>query len=442
VNVRAVLLLFLLGSPALSQEFKPAAPIAKERYIYGMPVSVKKGSRFSKLNLVPGGWELWIVEANGARPFQFGDNDQPNPTILEKARACTRFHEALSAEGGGMDLTLVVRRPGNSKGILVRVAIEGWDAGFDYIWRKWRQDPKLIILPLASTQVGSESYTARVDYREKERLDEVAAYERKKREEADDRRLPGSPLKNRESFQIVQRQLMLDAGIEKATAADDAYFASRRLKSEECQRRGTDRLQKKEYFEAHRLLRLSAALSGDKSAGGGADSVKAAIAPLDAEDRNKLRTKALQEAMAASKESLADAAEGAAFCLFMNEGDKEAAKILQQSRKKAFGAKDMTKADLDRWIAILGPLADLPASSEPKEDGIYRVSGKVARAGPFTLVENAKSGTRFVFEDKASLKFDVGDFFMLVGVCDGGKPPAAMPEDLKAHPLLRLVVIR
>ena len=91
-NALTALLSLLILSSASAQEFKPAGRIEKERYVYGLPVTVKKGSKFSKLNLVPGGWQLWIVEANGGRPFLFGDRDQPNPTIQEKARACTRLH--------------------------------------------------------------------------------------------------------------------------------------------------------------------------------------------------------------------------------------------------------------------------------------------------------------------------------------------------------------
>ena len=425
------------------QEFKPAAPIEKERYVYGLPVTAKKGSRFSKLNLVPGGWELWVVEVNGARPFQFGDMDQPNPTILEKARACTRVHQALSAEKSSVELTIVVRRPGNSRGILVKVAFSDWDTSLEYAWRKWRQDPKLFILPQASTQAGSEPYVARVEYTEAERLAEVAEYELRKKEEAEERKSPGAPLKSRETFRIAQRKLRLDAGIEKPVAADDGYLASRREKAGELQRRASERMEKRDLFEAHRLARHSMALDKGGTAATTVDSVKAALGPLDPEERGRLRAKVLQQSVAEVREkNFAEAAEGAAFCLFMADTDKEAAKILSQTRKAAFGEKEMTKSDLDRWVGILGPLAELPSSSELKEDVIYRVSGKVARAGPFTLVESPKTASKFVFEDKAGLKFDVDDTFTLVAVFDGAKPPTSMPEDLRSHPFLRLVVIR
>src|SRR5688572_734887 len=177
--IRAVLpLLLLVSLPVRAQEFKTASPIEKERYTYGLPVTAKKDSRFRKLNLVPGGWELWVVEVNGARPFQFGDMDQPNPTIVEKAQQSTRVHKALSEDKGGQTVvTVVVRRPGNSRGILLQVTFPAWDAGLEYAWRPWRQNPKLFILPQASTQVGSEPYPFRIDYTEAERLEEVAAYD-------------------------------------------------------------------------------------------------------------------------------------------------------------------------------------------------------------------------------------------------------------------------
>jgi hypothetical protein len=436
MNLRwmAVPLSLLLVS---AQEFKEARLVEKERYVYGLPVSVKKGSRFSKLNLVPGGWELWIVEANGARPFQFGDMDQPNPTIVQKAQACTRLHEALSSDKGSMNLTIVVRRPGNSRGILVKVAIEEWDQGFEYIWRKWRQDPSLIILPLASTQVGTESYTARVDYTEQERLAEVAEYELKKGEEAAEKK--GTPLKSRESFQLTQRRLRLDAGLQKAEKADDAYLAARRAKGQDLYRQAQDRAEKKEWFDAHRFARAAAVF--DAGAAGIVDRVKSALAPLGPEDRGKLKKKTLTQALAEGRENPVRAAEGAAFCLLLNPDDKEAAKILDQTRVKAFGAKEMAKEDLDRWIGVLGPLTDLPVAKDLKEDVVYRVTGKVMRAGPFTLVESAKAG-KWVFEDKAGIKFEEGDSFILVATFEPGKPPGSMPEDLKEHPFLRVIAVR
>jgi hypothetical protein len=438
-----ILIALLLALPATAQEFKPAAAIEKERYTYGLPVTAKKDSRFRKLNLVPGGWELWLVEVNGARPFQFADADQPNPTILEKAQQSTRVHKALSDDKGGQTVvTVVVRRPGNSRGILLQVTFPGWDAGLDYAWRPWKQNPKLFILPQASTQVGSESYPARIDYAEAERLEEVAAYELRKREEAEERKTPGAPLKSRETYRIAQRKLRLDAGFEKPVAADDAYFASRSSKAADLQKRAAERMEKRDLFEAHRLGR--AAMAFDKGASGSTvESVKSAIGPMDADDRGKLRAKVLQQAVAQVREKhLADGAEGAAFCLLLTETDKDAAKILLQTRKAAFGEKEMTKEDLDRWVGILGPLTDLTSKVELKEDGIYRVSGKVERAGSFTLVDSPKDGIKWVFEDKAGLKFDAGDSFTLIGVFDGDKSPTAMPEDLRQLPFLRVVVIR
>src|SRR5262245_31578608 len=146
----SALLVLLSALPAPAQEFKEADLIEKERYTFGMPVTAKKGSRFSKLNLVPSGWELWVVAVNGTRIEQFGDMDMPKPPIVEKARACTKVHQALSAEGESqVAITVVVRRPGNSRGILVQVTFPGWDAGLEYAWRKWRQNPNMIILPMA-----------------------------------------------------------------------------------------------------------------------------------------------------------------------------------------------------------------------------------------------------------------------------------------------------
>ena len=443
--MRAASLSVLLCLSVSAQEFKPPSLIEKERYTFGLPVTAKKGSRFAKLNLVPSGWELWVVEVNGARPFQFGDADQPNPTILEKAQQSTRVHQALSIEKGGQTIvTVVVRRPGNSRGILLRLTFTEWDAGLDYAWRPWKQNPKLFILPQASTQVGSEPYPARVDYTEAERLEEVAAYDLRKREDAEERKSPGAPLKNRESFKIAQRRLRLEAGLQKQDPADDAYFAARRSMAADLLKRSGERVDKKDWFEAHRLARAAAALESGSSAGDLVIRVKAGLAPLDAEDRAKVRTKVLTQALVEVKEkNLVEAAEGAVFCLMLSEGDKDAAKILAQTRRSAFGAMGMSKGDLDRWIGVLGPLPDLPAAAELKEDTIYRVTGKVKRAGAFTVVESDKKGpVSWVFEDKAGLKFDVGDPFTLVAVYDGGKIPTSMPEDLRAFPLLRLVVVR
>jgi hypothetical protein len=334
---------------------------------------------------------------NGARPFQFGDMDQPNPTILEKARACTRVHDALSADKSQISLTIVVRRPGNARGILVRVSIGSWDLGFDYIWRKWRQDPKLIILPLASTQVGSESYTARIDYTEEERLEEVAAFDLKKKEESDARK--GTPLKSRESFQVTQRRLRLDAGLQKADAdkSDDAYLSARRARGQDLYRQAEDRAGKMEWIDAHRFAR-AASVFDNSGASGVLDRVKAALAPLGPEDRAKLKKKALTQALAEAKDNPVRAAEGAAFCLLLAADDKEAAKILDQARSKAFGAKEMSKDDLDRWLGAVGPMEEFPLATGLKEDVVYRATGKVARAGPFTLVDSARLG-KWVFED-------------------------------------------
>lgn len=432
------LLSLLLLSSASAQEFKPAGRIEKERYVYGLPVTVKKGSRFSKLNLVPGGWQLWIVEVNGARPFLFGDRDQPNPTIVDKARSCTRVHDALSAEKSNLDLTIVVRRPGNAKGILVRITLQEWDQSFEYIWRKWMQDPRQIILPLASTDVGAEPFTARVDYTEAERLAEVAEYELRRKEEADER--ARTPLKLRESFRLTQRKMRLDAGLEKPEASDDAYLQSQRAKGANLLRQAEERLSKSDWFEAHRLARASSAFDS-RSGTGVVDRVKAGIGLLDADDRGRLRSKVMAQAISESRDkNLVPRAEGAAFCLLLSDGDKEAAKILAQARRAAFGAPEISKPDLDRWIGVLGPLTDL-ASADIKEDVVYRVTGTVSKAGPFTLVESGK--IKWVYEDKSNLKFADGETFTLVAMYDPpSKPPANLPEDLKSYPLLKLVAVR
>jgi hypothetical protein len=440
----AGMLALLILPPAFAQEFKPAGLIEKERYVFGLPVGARKGSRFAKLNLVPSGWELWVVAVNGTKVEQFGDTDMAKPVIVEKARACTEIHEALSNDKGSgqMVLTIVVRRPGNSRGILVEVSFPGWDAGLEYPWRKWRQNPQMIILPTASSAVGAEPYTARVTYTEAERLEEVAEYELRKREEAEDKK---TPLKLRESFRIAQRRLRLDAGIQKPDRADDAYLETRRSKSQDLLKRAEERLGKKDWFEAHRLARAATALdiSGDRGKGV-VDRVKAGLAPLDADDRARLRAKVLTQAMAEVKErNLVEAGEGATFCLLLTEGDKEAAKILNQTRRAAFGGTEIAKTNLDRWIGVLGELPEIGSGTGLKEDVVYRVTGKVARAGPFTLVDSGKDGSmKWVFEDKAGLKFAEGETFTLVAVFEGAKPPTALAEDLKMHPVLRVIVVR
>jgi hypothetical protein len=149
----------------------------------------------------------------------------------------------------------------------------------------------------------------------------------------------------------------------------------------------------------------------------------------------------MAQAMAEVREkNLAGGAEGAAFCLLLSPDDKEAAKFLAQTRRSAFGAPEMSKADLDRWIGVMGPLVEL-AGTDLKDDVLYRATGTVSRGGPFTLVDSGK--VKWVYEDKSNLKFMEGETFTLVATYDPtAKVPASLPEDLKTYPLLKLIAVR
>jgi hypothetical protein len=437
--------LLIFAAPAGAQEFKKPVLVERERYVFGLQVQPLPGSRFSKLNLVPGGWELWLVAVNGAHIEQVSDADLRKPATIQKARASTEIHKALTAksESGGPVVTVVVRRPGNARGVLVEIAFSGWDAGFEYSFTKWSRDPNLIIFPGASTQVGNEPYYAKTVYTEAERLEEIADYELRKREDAEAKKNPEAPLKFRGTYKIAQRRLRIDAGLDQPGKGDQAYSDARKTRSSVLAQRALDLLAKKEWFECHRTARAAQALQAwaGKEA---LEQLRNTLLALTPEERAKMRSKVLAQALAEVRDrNLIEAAEGAAFCLFFGGEDKEAARILAQTRKGAFGAAEMSKADLDGWLGVLGTPADLPEAAGLKDGEIYRVVGKVARAGAFTLVESGKVGAiKWVFEDKAGLKFDVGDSFLLFAIFESRKPPASMPEDLKEFPLLRIVVVR
>ncbi|HTF57516.1 MAG TPA: hypothetical protein VK661_09810, partial [Planctomycetota bacterium] len=386
----AALLLLLLPVPASAQEFKKPVLIPKERYVFGLPIEAKRGSKFAKLNLVPQGWELWLVAANDWRVQQVGDTDMKKPATISKARDSTQIHKALSTatDANRLVLTIVVRRPGNSRGILVEVTFTGWDARLNYSVRKWSQDENSFIFPTASSQVGSEPFTARVQYTEKERLEEVAEYDLRKREEAEARKNPGAPLKDRESYRIVQRKLRLDAGLEKAGPADEAYQLERQLRAGELLTRAENGLTQKAWFDCHRAARAGTALDPfSKRLPAILSQLRTAVEKLDPEERGKIRAKVLAEVTVELKEKdLVAAAEGAAFCAWLSDADKEAARFITQARKAAFGAEEMSKDDFDGWSGILGGFPDLPPATDFKEGEIYRAWGKVARAGNFTLV--------------------------------------------------------
>jgi len=443
----AALLILLLPVSASAQEFKKPVLIQKERYVFGIPVEAKKGSKFAKLNLVPGGWELWVVAANDYRVQQVGDNDAKKAVTVAKARDCTQFHKALATatDAGRLVLTIVVRRPGNSRGLLIEVAFTGWDAGLNYSVKKWSQDEAYFILPGASASLGSEPYTARVNYTEKERLEEVAEYELRKREESEARKNPGAPLKDRESFQKVQRRLKIDAGVEKVGPAEEAYKTERGLRAGDLLARAENGLNNKAWFDCHRAARAGMALDPfSRRLPAILEQLRNGVEKLAPDEKAKLRAKVMAEVSAELKEKdLVAAAEGAAFCAWLSDSDKEAAKFLAQSRKNAFGAEEMSKDDLDGWTGILGGIPDLPPAADLKEGEIYRVWGKVVRAGEYTLVESGKEApVRWYFEDKAGLKFAAGDSFLLVGVYESKKSSDKAPDDLKELPCLRLIIIR
>lgn len=440
-------LLILASSPAGAQEFKKPVLIERERYVYGLPVQVKPGSRLSKLSLIPGGCEVWVVAVNGTHVEQVSDMDLRKPTTIQKARASTAIHKALSAsnESAAVAVTIVVRRPGTPRGVLIRIAFPGWDDGLEYSFTKWSRDPSLVIFPGATTQVGNEPFNAMTEYTEAERLEEIADYELRKREEAEARKNPEAALKFRETYKLAQRRLRIDAGLEQPGKKDQGYADARRSRASALAQRASEQGTKKEWFECHRNARAAQALEPQARIGKDTlEQLRASLRELSPDDRAKIRTKVLTQALADVKgRNLVEAGEAAAFCLSFDGEDKEAAKILAQTRKAAFGGTEISKGDLDGWLGVLGGLPDLPAAADLKEGEIYRVAGKVARAGPFTLVESGKGGVlKWVFEDKPGLKFDIGDTFILIAAFEAKKPPEKMPEDLKGFPLVRIVVIR
>jgi hypothetical protein len=443
----AALLLLILAGPASAQEFKKPVLIQKEKYAFGFPAEAKRGSKFAKLNLVPPGCELWVVAANDYRVQQVNDTAPKTAVTVGKARDCTQLHKALATatDANRLVLTIVIRRSGSSRGILVEVTFTGWDAGLNYVVKKWSQDEANFIFPTASNQLGAEPYASRVQYTEKERLEEVAEYELRKREESEARKNPGAPLKDRESYQRVQRRLRLDAGLEKTGPADEAYRMERQLRAGDLLARAENSLTQKAWFECHRTARAGMALDPfSRRLPAILEQLRTGVEKLGPEERGKLRAKVMADVAAELKEkNIVAAAEGAAFCAWLSDADKDAARFLAQCRKNAFGAEEMSKDDLDGWAGILGAFPDLPPASDLKEGEIYRVWGKVARAGDFTLVESGKEApTRWVFEDKPGLKFAAGDTLLHIAVFEGKKSTDRTPDDLKEYPCLRLVVIR
>jgi len=440
-------LMILASTPAGAQEFKKPVLIERERYVFGLGIQVRPGSRLSRLNLIPGGCEVWVVAVNGTKVEQVSDMDLRKPGTIQKARASTAIHKALSVsnEAARTVVTIVVRRPGTPRGVLFEIEFSGWDEGVEYSFTKWSRDPSLIIFPGATTQVGNEPFNARIEYTEAERLEEIADYELRKREDAEARKSPEAALKFRETYKIAQRRLRIDAGLDQPAKNDAAYSSARSARASSLVRRAAEQLEKKEWLECHRNARAAQGLEPASGASKGTlESLRTLLKALAPDERAKIRTKALTQALADVKErDLVEAAEAAAFCLSFDGEDKEAAKILAQTRKAAFGGAEISKADLDGWLGVLGALPEIPAATDLKEGELYRAVGKVTRAGAYTLVESGKAGAiKWVFEDKPGLKFDVGDTFILLASFEAKKQPEKIPEDLKAFPLMRIIVIR
>ncbi len=444
MNVRAVFLLtLLLHAPAASQDFKRPEKMPKDRYVYGLPVvKMKEGSRVAALRFQPSGTELFVLAVNKRRVPLVTDFDGPQPETLRNVADSTAIHEALSGKGA-VQLVLLVKRAGAPRGLLIEIEFADWDAGLVYHVKKWSHDHSKWVLPNATGEIGTEPFQFRCTYSELERKVEVADFERQRRDKDEKKKNPAAGLKSLESFRAVQRKLRIDEGSGPNGNEERDYLDSRRDVANRLTARSAEWRIQNDWFEYFRAAVGASGLDGGMNQGArGASSletVKRHLDGLNAEMKSRLRAQAAAEAPAAFREKrYVDAAMAALLCNLL--GDRGALKVISESKKAAFSASELPKAELDGWMGVLGGLSPLPPAAELKEGEVYRAEGKVEKAGAFTLV---KSGDQsWVFEDKVGLKFDAGDTFLTVGFFDGKKPPATLPEELKPFPFLRLVVIR
>jgi hypothetical protein len=445
----AALLVFLtptFATAASAQEFNRPEKIVPERYVYGLPiVKIKEGSRLAALRLRPQGWDLFIVAVNKRRIPLVTDFDGPDPATQRKAADSTALHEDLAGKGP-LQLTLVTKKGGNTRGALIYIEFPEWDAGAVYHVKKWHHDLKKWVLPNATTEVGTEQFRYRHFYSELERRAEVADFERLARDKEEKRKNKDLALKSLESFKAGQRKLRMDEGSPASGEEEQLYRDARGEVANRMSRAAGECRIQKDWFECFRASILATGMRGSMNSSGRGnpliESMRKELTGLDVQTRGRLRAQAAAEGSAAFKDKrYVDAALAATLSQVL--GDPEAASAFMSARRAGFSAAEMSKSDLDGWLSMLGGLNTMPAAGDLKENEVYRVDGKVEKGGPFTLVKSGRDGSQaWVFEDKQGLKFEAGDTFIAVGVYEGKKPPAAQPEELQGLPLIRLVVVR
>lgn len=423
----ALLAILLAPLDASAQEFNRPERIARRRYAAGILVTqVKQGSIVDKLRLRPQGSDLFIVEVNdrlvpavAATPHQVAD--------------CTAIHDALSAKGP-IRLGLVLRTGGRR--VLIELEVPEWDQGLNYQIKRMGGEPATYTFPGATKEVA-DTYEIRHSYSEVERRVEVADFDRLKRDKEAKSRNPEIGLKSLDSFKAVQRKLRIDAGGSPLGKEEEEYVEARQDIANRCALRASERNAQKMYFEYFLASMAADAIDGSSS---GVAVVKRKLDALDENVKRRLRvTASVESGVSLKAKRYVDAALAATFGKIL--GDEESAKNLAPAKRAAFLAPEMSKSDFDQWWNLLGGLDSLPEPAELKEQDIYRFEGKVAKGGAFTRFTSG-SGQTWVFEDKLGLKFEEGDVFIAIAVYEGKAVPETLPEDLKAFPFLRLVVIR
>jgi hypothetical protein len=429
--------LLVLVSSASAQEFKRAARVPRERYVFGLPVvKVKEGSRFAALKLLPGGWDCFIVAVNRAPIPGVTDFDGPEPDVRQKVQDCTKIHADLGRTKVALELTISVRKSGNSRGTLLHVSFPEWDAGLVYAVKKWSHDTGLVFFPGASTGPGAEPFYAKIRYTERERLFEVAEFERQKRDKEALRKDAKTPLRALEGFQVSQRRFRADLGLGPGSSEDRAFIDARSDRASGLSFQSTELQGLNEWVDAYRAgVEATACMRGP----GGGEAIAAMARKLPVQDRNRVRAKAASEAQAdLGGRRYVEAAK--AFKLLALLGEPGAAKSVESARRAALEAKEIDRDDFDLWWTIAGPFTPFPPAAGLKDDQPYLLNAKVVKAGKFTLIE---CGTeRCVFQDRPGLGFEAGDEFLMLGVYDAGKAPSDMPEEWKELPRVRLVVVR
>jgi hypothetical protein len=419
-------LLALLFAPfdASAQDLNRPDRIPRKRYACGiLVVRVKEGSIVDQLRLRPEGSDLFIVEVNdrlvpavAGTPHQLAD--------------CTAIHDALSARGP-IRLGLVVRTGG--KRVLIELEVPEWDQGLIYQVKKMAGDPATYTFPGASKEIA-DAFESRHSYSEIERRVEVADFDRLKRDKEAKSRNPELGLKSLESFKAVQRKIRIDSGAASPLGKEEEEYVEARqdlanryaLRASECNAQ-------KMYFEYFLAAMGADAMDGSSSA---IAAAKRKLAALDEAVQRKLRVQASVES-GVSLKAKRHVESGLAAAFGKMLGDEESTKNLEQARRAAFAAPEMSKADFDQWWNLLGGLDSL-SDGEAKIGEPRRFEGRVVKPGPFTVF--AAGEKKWVFEDKIGLRFDEGDVFIAVAVPD--VVPGGLPEDVRSNTYVRLVVIR